>query len=101
MSKLPKIELLLSESRGNYIPRDFIEMIESQPEWKGITEENKEILLYGPDHDWYWEAWEEVLNNAHITINKRKYTLYQYGDLFAVAYDAMTSKEKIDFFGND
>lgn len=97
---MEKIILLLSDARGSYIPRDFIEMIESQPKWQGITAENKEILR-NPDHEWYWEAWEDVLNRAFITVRNRKYTLHQDGDLWAVAYSAMTKKEKIEFFGND
>lgn len=97
---MEKIVLLLSYARGRFIPRDFIDMVESLPKWKGITAENKEILK-NPEHEWYWEAWQEVLDNAFIVINRRKYTLHQDGDLWAVAYDAMTKKEKMEFFGND
>ena len=47
------IELLLSDARGVYIPRDFALYIEDMD---NVTTEDKEILSAGPDHEWYWES---------------------------------------------
>ncbi len=54
----------------------------------GVSSDQKEILLAGPDHQDYWDTWNTVLNNAYFIdpdTNMRWY-LYQgdSGDLFAV-----------------
>lgn len=82
------MQLLLPDSRGIYIPRDFINNF---TEWKGITQRDKENLMLGPDSFDYWETWEYVLQNAFYISPKEnknvlmgKWTLYQDGDLYAV-----------------
>jgi hypothetical protein len=69
-NKLNAVNLILSDSRGIYIPRDFLLTNEvlDEPHCKawGLTDENKGtwvVCLY-PDSKWYWEAWEWILNNA-------------------------------------
>jgi hypothetical protein len=70
----------LDSARGIYIPRDFAESI-SLNDWTGIDKADFEILLSGPDHEDYWEAWTQVLDNAESNCGA---TLYQDGDLFLV-----------------
>lgn len=80
---------LLNSSRGQYIPQNFAELFDMK-EW-GISEEDASILLSGPDHEWYWEAWENVLDNAEFTdANGNKYKLHQNGDLWAYCIERMT-----------
>jgi len=82
--------LLLSDARGIYIPRDFAEGFNME-DWH-VSAEDAAILLAGPDHEWYWEAWESVLNNATLTTKTATkhyapgtvFTLYQDGDLWAI-----------------
>lgn len=77
--------LLLSDARGIYIPRDFAN--EVLPEcMEGMTKENLETLQAGPDHEWYWEAWEEVCNNVIVTEPDTgiRYYVWQDGDCFLV-----------------
>ena len=79
--------LILGDSRGIYIPRDFATDFTG---WTGITEENKSDLS-DPENEFYWEAWENVLNNAFIVIDNEKWSLVQEGDLCAEA--VLTLKE--------
>lgn len=79
-----KRELFLSDSRGVYIPRDFAQCVE-RDKVTGVTDENYIILEAGPDHEWYWEAWEEVLNDAVLTQSDGTvFRLEQDGDLWLV-----------------
>ena len=81
--------LYLSEARGIYIPRDFA--TDTYPECiSGVSAGDMDILQAGPDHEWYWEAWESVLNNAVITARDsgKQYTVYQDGDCWLVPVGA-------------
>ena len=92
------IDLLLNDSRGVYIPRDFAQYFIG---WKGIEAEDVEILLAGPDEsDWYWETWDSVLYRAVYTdSNGNTWHLHQNGDLWAVCEKLMTDEEYYNFFG--
>ena len=93
---MQNISLLLSDARGIYIPRDFVEGFDLT-KWQGITPEDAETLK-NPDDEWYWEAWQNVLNSARYThTDGRVFSLYQDGDLWAICYDKMTDEEKKNF----
>ena len=62
--KLDNVEILLSDARGIYIPRDFVQGFDLS-KWSGISESDIEILQ-NPENEWYWDAWESVLNNALV-----------------------------------
>lgn len=94
--KLNNVELLLSDARGIYIPRDFIQGFDLT-KWKGIPEYTIKTLN-NPDNDGYWDAWNDVLSYAeYIHDDGRVFTLYQDGDLWAICYDSMTDEEKSNF----
>ena len=94
--KLDNVEILLSDARGIYIPRDFVQGFDLS-KWSGISESDIEILQ-NPENEWYWDAWESVLNNAKfIADDGRVFTLWQDGDLFAICYESMTDEEKHNF----
>jgi|HubBroStandDraft_2_1064218.scaffolds.fasta_scaffold00002_52 hypothetical protein len=72
--------LLLDENKGVYIPQQFARMY-----YKDVTGIDLSILQkLDIDHVDYWEAWEDVLQHAMITIDGHQYTLEQDGDLWAV-----------------
>ena len=97
--------LILSDSRGIYIPRDFICDDYNEIAWEhcaawSLTEENKThwIDAANPDSDWYWDAWQWICDHAYFTAeNGDKYHLYQNGDLWGICYDKMTMEEKRNF----
>ena len=94
--KLDNVEILLSDARGIYIPRDFIQGFDLT-KWCGISESDVEILQ-DPENEFYWESWESVLNNAKFTADDgRVFSLWQDGDLFAICYEMMTDEEKHNF----
>lgn len=50
---------------GIYMPQRAIENLNPK-EW-GISEEDTDILLAGPETDYYWETWDMVSTNAKYT----------------------------------
>ena len=90
------LELLISDNRGIYIPRDFAMYHEDMD---GVLAEDMEILKSGPDHEHYWEAWDSVLQNATATHNGKVWRLSQDGDLWAYCEELMTDEEYYNFFG--
>lgn len=78
------IELILSDTRGIYIPRDFAELYGAD---YGITPDDLDILLSGPDHEFYWDTWDTVLDYAeYVDDNGHTWKLHQDGDLFIYRY---------------
>ena len=95
MCQLPEnAELYLDGSRGQYIPQNFIEI--TKPECineNGIISpwtDWKEILLAGPDHEFYWDVWIDVCDTVTITdpTIDVEFNLYQDGDLWIIPVDA-------------
>lgn len=97
---MESIACLVNGAHGIYAPQAFIDLYDAAA-W-GITPADAEILRAGPDADWYWEAWDHVLGTAYyLADDGRRFTLWQDGDLFAIAYDALTDDEYREFFGED
>lgn len=100
MSK--SIILLLDGVRGQYIPRDFAQII--QREYiQGVSLELLESLAKddAAEYDEYWDNWHSVLDNAKILFNGVEYTLHHDGDLWLINFEAMTEQEREDFGFND
>ena len=87
---------ILDGCRGIYLPQDFATNFNTKggvdswtPEDGGISDlilwqENIKILETGPDHEHYWEAWDEICADACMVDDKGiTWRLYQDGDLFA------------------
>ena len=92
------LELLVSDSHGIYVPQHWAMYCQDMD---GVSAEDMEILKAGPDHEWYWEAWDSVLSNAHGFVNGKKWALWQDGDLWAYCEELMTDEEYKNFFGEE
>lgn len=102
MKRIDAITLILSDARGIYIPRDFVidECGEIDYEhckaWHIKTEDAE--ILKNPDHDAYWDTWNDILNYAYFTDDDgNDYRLHQDGDLWGLCHDRMTLEEKQNF----
>lgn len=94
------IEILFDANRGQYIPQNFAEEIDHS-KFTGIESNDIETLLNGPEDEWYWEAWQNVLDNAEYTTDAGTWTLYQDGDVFLLNDDAMRDDEYREFYGEE
>jgi len=94
------IQLLLSDARGIYIPRDFVTGFDLTG-WKGIPEDAVKDCE-NPENEYYWDSWEMILNNATYTDkNGNVWRLIQDGDLWVYCFELMTDEEKSNFGFND
>jgi hypothetical protein len=91
------IMLLLDSARGNYIPRDFVQGFDLT-KFEGIKSSDA-MICENPDHEWYWEAWSAILDNATFIQGGWVYRLYQDGDLFAYCDELMSDEEHENLFG--
>ena len=95
--------LILSDSRGVFIPRDFVTdqfgdiAVDHCDKW-GIKPEDAAVLADGPDHEFYWETWDDILDNAEfVDTNGDKYTLYQDGNLWGICIARMSMEQRQNF----
>jgi hypothetical protein len=92
------MHFLLDSARGVYLPQSFAICYDHET-W-GISPDDHAILLEGPEAEYYWEAWESVLNNARF-VNALGQTYYLWlgecGDLFSVSSEELENIED-DFF---
>jgi len=104
-TNLPAVTLILSDARGIYIPRDFLcddnnEIAAEHCAAWGLNDSNLEHWsdAADPKSEWYWEAWEWILNNAEYKDDAgNAYRLYQDGDLFGLCFERMSEEEKSNF----
>jgi hypothetical protein len=78
---------LINSAHGVYIPQVFAETID----WNALdnwNEDQKSILLDGPDNESYWDAWQEILDNCETVDGGR---LHQDGDVWVVYVDKAIS----------
>lgn len=81
----PDMILYLNEMRGIYIPQNFAEET-LRENVINVKDEDWEILEAGPDHEFYWEAWDDVCRDAVITDpdTNVQYTIWQDGDCWLI-----------------
>ena len=94
--KLGAIEIYADANRGVYIPEFFADTCSER--WQGIDPDDLAVLKQGHEHEEYWNAWTNVLDNAVMFDDDGyRYTLHHDGDLFLVC-DAKMSREQYEQF---
>lgn|ERR1044072_2786303 len=88
---LSKARLLITDSVGVYLPQRFAESIQHNAV-KGVSDEDWKVLLSGPTHEHYWDAWADVCDNASIEEDGVLYHLHQDGDLWLVPTEQEAEK---------
>lgn len=74
-------DLLITDRSGIYIPQIACQDLDIC--FENCQEDSKSICLEGPENEYYWEAWDDVLNYG--TIDGK--LLHQDGDLWLIDYD--------------
>lgn len=99
----PEPLLWLDDHRGQYIPRDFaLSFGTRDQDVTGVSAEDWAILEAGPDHEYYWETWDDVCNRAIITNNAEgengtRYFVHQDGACWLIPL-GMVRDETCEFF---
>ena len=83
---LDHVNIILSDSRGIYIPRDFMQMLsdeekEFQERYNGVDWELWHELE-SPENENYWDAWEELMGCYKSESGHR---IHQNGDLYEIS----------------
>jgi hypothetical protein len=87
-TQIKEPELLVSDANGIYIAQMFCKVYASYITNASEVGEDLQTCLNGPDDEFYWEAWENLINNVQFSNDKgEKYTignLGESGDLWAI-----------------
>jgi hypothetical protein len=94
------VELLLSDARGVYIPANFIELFDVSS-WNIDVNSWAAKECQDKDNENYWDAWNNILDNAEYKENGNVWRLHQDGDLWAICYELMSDEEKENFGFNE
>jgi hypothetical protein len=76
--------LIVADNWGVYIPQRFCEGMDSADSAR-LNVDHADVLVCqaGPEQEWYWEAWQNILDSATVTdSNGQEWGLYQNGDLW-------------------
>lgn len=74
---------LLPDHYGQYIPWEFARRYAGQCD--NVQQDDIDILLAGPEHPDYWDAWDDVVQIAQLRgIDGTRYYLYQDSNLYAI-----------------
>lgn len=95
------IQIYADSERGIYIPQHFAQS--AAEEWS-ISDQDRQVLLSGPENEHYWEVWDEVLDNCRLMLEYKgcllsvRLMLTDNGDLLAYCEALMTEDEKSNLF---
>ena len=93
-----KIKCILDSNRGVYIPQNFVDDFDLS-KFDGIEEDDIAVCKSGPDHEWYWDSWTAILDNASYTDEDGiKWILHHDADLFLVAPSELSDEDFENFF---
>lgn len=90
------LELMVDSRHGQYVPQVFAETVRREMFGDSISAEDFEIISAGPDAEYYWDAWDAILNSAET---KDGVTLWQDGDLWAVDWSLIGDSDDIADIG--
>ena len=92
MKTINDIVLCADSHHGVYIPHLVTKEYINDPtwDWSEVEQEDIDILLSNNaiEHEWYWGAWENVMDNVKVTDEHGTvYTLMYNEDLWLVPED--------------
>ena len=82
-----KVILFADGAYGIYAPQRFVERLNrDKVTIEGFCPDSWRAVKAGPDHEWYWEAWEDITQNCTFVSNETgaEYYIYQDGDVWLV-----------------
>lgn len=78
------VRLLVDGAAGIYVPRQFVDRFDPTA-W--AIDPVDAAILRDPEHEHYWDVWEDVLRDARHFDGHNYWYLSQDDDLFAVRDD--------------
>lgn len=74
---------IADDCRGIYAPQTALRTMRAE-NWTGIVLDDAATVEAGPDHDDYWEAWDDICRTAKSPSGE---FVSHDGDIFAVSPD--------------
>ena len=89
-----RVMLLADSHHGVYIPQFTVKDHLNHPawDWSEVSQDDVQAVLAGPDNDWYWEAWENVMNSVKVRSQGTEYVIVYNEDLWLVPTDVDESE---------
>lgn len=97
MKTIEKKAILIRDSHhGVYIPHIVTEAFinDERFDWSDVSDESVKTLLNGCDEEFYWESWEDVLNNLKIEVDGEPYHMIQNQDVWLIPDECMDELEE-------
>ena len=95
---MENVKLFIDDVHGIYVPQVFAKTV-NRALMSGVSAEVLDYIACEEsvnDVD-FWDVWDDVLNNARVTVEGKIYHLYQCGDLYLIDWNSITKQEKQDF----
>ena len=91
-----KAILICDSHHGIHIPQIVTEEFinDERFDWSDVSKESVKTLLNGCDEEFYWESWEDVLNNLKIEIDGEPYHMIQNQDVWLIPDECMDELEE-------
>jgi hypothetical protein len=96
LTKSNPMELLVDSHHGIYVPQIFAETVRRELFGDTISPVQYAILRAGPEDEYYWDVWDEVLSSAET---EDGISLHQDGDLWIVNWSLIGNEEEIAEIG--
>ena len=97
MKTIEDVVLLADSHHGIYIPQLVVEQYLDHPmwDWSEVDKEDINAVLAGPDNEWYWEAWDSIMDEVKVVDEDgTEYMIMYNEDLWLVPVDI--SEEEIE-----
>lgn len=68
---------------GIYVPKIFVEQYAQEDNIFNLHPEDKADILDGPDNDYYWDAWANVVDTCKVAVNGILHAIHEHeGDIW-------------------
>jgi len=97
MKTIEDVVLLADSHHGVYIPQLVVQQYLEHPmwDWSKVSKEDIDSVLAGHDNEWYWEAWENIMNEVKVVDEDgTEYMMMENEDLWLVPTNI--SEEEIE-----
>ncbi len=81
----PEPLVWVADTHGVFIPQTFARSFNDRNKVvSGVEDSEWAILEAGPDHEEYWQTWQDVQDNATVTLDEISYGIWQDGDVWLI-----------------
>ena len=90
MKTIEDVVLLADSHHGVYRPQLVVQQYLDHPmwDWSKVSKEDIDAVLAGPDNEWYWEAWDDIMCEVKVVDEEGTvYRLMYNEDLWLVPED--------------